>query len=190
MCCLLYNIRAQYNFSYVELIRISPRFAIMLLAMILSIIFTVMDICATTGVFNTSLPIGNNPFWKLSFVFKCLTDTVILDDFKTALDKLLALTISRIADQSTNWSRRFEKPRIHNATTRQPDVKITRRTREPKCFEPCITLDSEAIVDSFEMVNMGKPSVAKRSFASRSWDIQGRPARQDEPYVLQGTSAL
>lgn len=25
---------------------------------------------------------------QLSFVFKCLTDTVILDDFKTALDRL------------------------------------------------------------------------------------------------------
>lgn len=102
VCCLLYNIRTIYNFSYIELTRISPRFAIMLLAMILSIIFTVMDICAVTGAFNTKLPIGNNPFWKLSFVFKCLTDTVILDDFKTALDKLRALNLSRIGDQSTN----------------------------------------------------------------------------------------
>jgi hypothetical protein len=29
-----------------------------------------------------------NPFWKFSFVFKCFTDTIVLDDFKTALDKL------------------------------------------------------------------------------------------------------
>ena len=37
-----------------------------------------------------------NPFWKLSFVFKCLTDSVVLDDFKTALDRLRAFKISRL----------------------------------------------------------------------------------------------
>lgn len=39
---------------------------------------------------------GINPFWKLSFVFKCLTDSVVLDDFKTALDRLRAFKISRL----------------------------------------------------------------------------------------------
>lgn len=29
-----------------------------------------------------------NPFWKLSLVFKCLTDTIMLDDFKTELKRL------------------------------------------------------------------------------------------------------
>ena len=29
-----------------------------------------------------------NPYWKLSLVFKCLTDTIMLDDFKTELRKL------------------------------------------------------------------------------------------------------
>ena len=29
-----------------------------------------------------------NPFWKLSLVFKCLTDTIVLDDFKTELKRL------------------------------------------------------------------------------------------------------
>lgn len=29
-----------------------------------------------------------NPWWKLSLVFKCLTDTIMLDDFKTELKRL------------------------------------------------------------------------------------------------------
>lgn len=36
-----------------------------------------------------AMPIGViNPVWKLALVFKCFTDTIILDDFKTTLDKL------------------------------------------------------------------------------------------------------
>ena len=49
---------------------------------------------SVTGALSSSLPVGINPFWKLSFVFKCLTDSVVLDDFKTALDRLRAFKIS------------------------------------------------------------------------------------------------
>ena len=68
----------------------------MLGAMLLSICFIVLDICSVTDALKSSLPVGINPFWKLSFVFKCLTDSVILDDFKTALDRLRAFKISRM----------------------------------------------------------------------------------------------
>ena len=55
--------------------------------------FIVVDILAVTSV----LKIGSiNPFWKFSFVFKCLTDTIILDDFKTALDKLSKYKLNQI----------------------------------------------------------------------------------------------
>lgn len=57
----------------------------MLLAMLLAIIFTLLDILSVTSVLHIG---GLNPFWKLSFIFKGLTDTIILDDFKTALDKI------------------------------------------------------------------------------------------------------
>lgn len=79
-----------------QIIKISPRFAVMLGSMILSIVFIVLDILSVTSVLKNSLPIGINPFWKLSFVFKCLTDAVVLDDFKTALDRLRAFKISRL----------------------------------------------------------------------------------------------
>ncbi|KAF1814579.1 hypothetical protein P152DRAFT_279732 [Eremomyces bilateralis CBS 781.70] len=93
---LIYNIKVRYDLSIWEVIRISPRFGVMLGAMFLSIIFIIIDICSVTQAFQSILPVGINPFWKLAFVFKCLTDTVILDDFKTALDRLRAFKMARI----------------------------------------------------------------------------------------------
>lgn len=51
---------------------------------------------SVTKALSSSLPVGINPFWKLSFVFKCLTDSVVLDDFKTALDRLRTFKITRL----------------------------------------------------------------------------------------------
>ena len=53
--------------------------------MLLSLAFTVLDILAVTDALKGRLPSGIDPFWELAFVFKLLTDTVVLDDFKTAL---------------------------------------------------------------------------------------------------------
>ncbi|OJJ30543.1 hypothetical protein ASPWEDRAFT_46149 [Aspergillus wentii DTO 134E9] len=87
-CSLVYTIKRQYNFGVIELVTVSPRFGIMLASMCLSIAFIVVDTCSVLNVFGTALPTGIEPFWKLSFIFKCLCDTVILDDFKTALDRM------------------------------------------------------------------------------------------------------
>ena len=93
---LVWNIKSKYDLTVTQIIRISPRFAVMLGAMLLSICFIFLDILSVTSVLGNSLPTGINPFWKLSFVFKCLTDSVVLDDFKTALDRLRAFKISRL----------------------------------------------------------------------------------------------
>lgn len=86
---LLWNIKIRYDFGFWELIRVAPRFAVLLGAMFLSICFMILDILAVTKVIiGAGSPDGINPYWKLSFVFKCLTDTIVLDDFKTALDRL------------------------------------------------------------------------------------------------------
>ncbi|KAL5339477.1 hypothetical protein BJX70DRAFT_153975 [Aspergillus crustosus] len=86
---LFYTIKREYNFGIIELVRISPRFGIMLASMCLSLAFVVVDECSVLGVFDSAnLPSGVQPFWKLSFIFKCMCDTVILDDFKTALDRM------------------------------------------------------------------------------------------------------
>jgi hypothetical protein len=93
---LFYNIKTRYELTVPQICRISPRFAIMLVAMLISIGFIILDICSVTSALKSALPDGLNPFWKLAFVFKCLTDSVILDDFKTALDRLRAYKISRL----------------------------------------------------------------------------------------------
>jgi hypothetical protein len=76
---------------------VSPRFGILLLSMMLSMSFIILDCLSVTSVIASKLPDGLNPFWKLAFVFKCFTDTIILDDFKTALDKLQAHRMGRIS---------------------------------------------------------------------------------------------
>lgn len=82
---LFWNIKFRYELGFLEIVKVSPRFGILLLCMALSVIFIIVDILAVTPV----IPIGViNPFWKFSFVFKCFTDSIILDDFKAALDKL------------------------------------------------------------------------------------------------------
>ncbi|RDH26922.1 hypothetical protein BDQ94DRAFT_164078 [Aspergillus welwitschiae] len=74
-CFLLYVIQRGYGCSLVQLIRISPRFGVMLLFMVFHRV-AVVDMCAI------------RPFWKLAFVFKYLSDTIMLDDFRGALDRL------------------------------------------------------------------------------------------------------
>lgn len=101
---LFWVIKTQYEMTIQEIVRISPRFGIMLLAMLLSIIFIVLDILAVTGTLKLPGATGINPFWKFAFVFKCLTDSVVLDDFKMALDRLRAFKISRLGSFSGDLS--------------------------------------------------------------------------------------
>jgi len=98
-------IKTQYEMTLKEIVRISPRFGVMLVAMLLSITFVILDVLSVTGALTVGST-GINPFWKLSFVFKCLTDSVILDDFKMALDRLRAFKISRLGSFSGDFSDR------------------------------------------------------------------------------------
>ncbi|RMZ76014.1 hypothetical protein DV738_g5167, partial [Chaetothyriales sp. CBS 135597] len=93
---LMYNIKTKYELTIAQIVRISPRFAVMLGSMFLSVCFIILDVLSVTAAFKSTLPVGINPFWKLAFVFKCLTDAVVLDDFKTALDRLRAFKVSRL----------------------------------------------------------------------------------------------
>src|SRR5687767_15547185 len=53
--------------------------------MSLSMVWIIIDLLSVTPVISIGVI---NPFWKFAFVFKCFTDSIILDDFKSALDKL------------------------------------------------------------------------------------------------------
>jgi hypothetical protein len=81
----------------------------MLGAIFLAVCFTVVDILSTivkplslTAGCVLSSSSGNiamltifriNPYWKLALVFKCLTDNILLDDFKSVLQRLGAIKI-------------------------------------------------------------------------------------------------
>ena len=142
---LFYNIKTRYELTVPQILRISPRFAIMLVAMLLSVGFIVLDICSVTSALKSALPDGLNPFWKLAFVFKCLTDSVILDDFKTALDRLRAYKISRLgsfavddADRRMRGNRALENAWAEVAAPNgvpalaSPDGDYLHHTDEPK----------------------------------------------------------
>ncbi|KAJ5240412.1 uncharacterized protein N7469_002003 [Penicillium citrinum] len=94
-CNLFWVIKKHYNFGIIRLVRECPRFGLMLGSMCLSIVFIVADILSVTGALSAAMPLGINPFWKLCFMFKCLCDTIILDDFKTTLDRLSARWMMR-----------------------------------------------------------------------------------------------
>lgn len=51
---LFWVIKTQYEMTVKEIIRISPRFAVMLLAMLLSIVFIILDIFSVTKVLKLS----------------------------------------------------------------------------------------------------------------------------------------
>ncbi|KAM5343476.1 hypothetical protein ACJ41O_012013 [Fusarium nematophilum] len=96
---LFWNIKYRYELSLIEIVRVSPRFGLLLLSMSLSIVFITVDLLSVTP----ALAIGViNPFWKFAFVFKCFTDTIILDDFKTALDKLSQHRMNQIHQMYAN----------------------------------------------------------------------------------------
>lgn len=64
-CSLLYIIKKEYEFGLIELIRISPRFGVMLVSMSASLIFVILDILSVTGVIQLGLATGVEPFWKV-----------------------------------------------------------------------------------------------------------------------------
>ncbi|ERF71340.1 hypothetical protein EPUS_03494 [Endocarpon pusillum Z07020] len=90
---LIQVIKKDYGFTLLGLIRTSPRFAIMIFCMLLSLVFLIMDIIVTvTGMSRNS---GINPYWRLALVFKCASDTIFLDDFKIVLDHIVSVSFSR-----------------------------------------------------------------------------------------------
>ncbi|KAF9732006.1 hypothetical protein PMIN01_09935 [Paraphaeosphaeria minitans] len=121
-------IKTHYAMTIRDIIRISPRFGIMLASMIISISFVICDVCAVTGAIRIGgASTGINPFWKLAFAFKCLTDSVILDDFKMALDRLRAFKISRLGSYSADNSDRRTRNENNLVQTWE---KVEREARE------------------------------------------------------------
>ena len=112
---LFYKISTHYRIPILTLVVISPRFGVLMVSMVFSIVFIILDIISVTGGFKSALPEGLNPFWKLAFVFKCLTDSIVLDDFKTALDRLMRQKMRR--EGFDNYGERHIQPPSDMGTT-------------------------------------------------------------------------
>lgn len=175
---LFYNIKTKYDLTAVQIVQISPRFAVMLLAMCLSIIFIVLDVLSVTEAFQSVLPVGINPFWKLSFVFKCLTDCVVLDDFKTALDRLRAFKISRLGSFAIDNS-------DHRSKEHRDMLNDTNQWADPPPGQPLTSLpdipmamNNKAPVwdrsnGSTSHVEQSKPDVVRMASRDRDMDENG-----------------
>ncbi|KAL6712200.1 hypothetical protein ACN47E_000077 [Coniothyrium glycines] len=93
---LLDAIRQTYGFNLWTLVNINRRFGIMILCMFLSIVFLLTDVGVTAA--RVSAESGINPFWRFALVFKCASDTIFLDDFKSVLDDIVAHKFSSTGD--------------------------------------------------------------------------------------------
>ncbi|KAF2994158.1 hypothetical protein E8E13_000484 [Curvularia kusanoi] len=84
---LIDAIKKTYGLKILSLVRINTRFGIMLLCMFLSITFLLTDAAVTAARITASS--GINPYWRFALVFKCASDTIFLDDFKSVLDGIV-----------------------------------------------------------------------------------------------------
>ncbi|KAJ3510642.1 hypothetical protein NM208_g15508 [Fusarium decemcellulare] len=122
---LVLAINENYDFTIPGLIRTSPRFGIMLLCLFLSIIFLITDVIFMIVVSKRG---GMNPFWRLALVFKCASDVIFLDDFKSVLDRISKSVMRNIAtfeyrdDASPSVNQRFSSsfstPGFHRKNSR------------------------------------------------------------------------
>jgi hypothetical protein len=63
-CWLIYKIKSNYQLSVKELLKLSPRFGVMILCMLLSLAFVTVDIVVTADhVYSDE---GVNPYWRVS----------------------------------------------------------------------------------------------------------------------------
>jgi hypothetical protein len=157
---LFWNIKYRYEFKPLELVRISPRFGVLLLSMSLSIIFIIVDLFAVTPV----LPIGYiNPFWKFAFIFKCFTDTIVLDDFKTALDKLSRYKMEQ------NYPLPFSRPGTQTDIHRQRPSLVD--------FDVICPVESSALVtvEHLERADIDSISSPPRAVRASQTGLGGRP---------------
>jgi hypothetical protein len=87
-CKLVHAITRTYGLRVAALAAVNARFGVMLLCMALSLVFLVVD--AAVSAAHASSSSGINPYWRFALVFKCASDTIFLDDFKSVLDSIVA----------------------------------------------------------------------------------------------------
>ena len=124
--------------------------------MCLSIVFIILDLLAVTPAIDTGVI---NPFWKIATVFKCFTDTIILDDFKTALDRLSRRRFEQFMPQD-DYTGRFLAPN----NTKWPAAYLDRR---PGSVNLAHIEHTEAEFDTMNLIEEGIICPLKVRYPSR-----------------------
>jgi hypothetical protein len=101
----------------------------MLACMILSIVFLLTDIAVSAAKVTASS--GINPYWRFALVFKCASDTIFLDDFKSVLDDIVARKFSSVGDSMRRSSIPGSGPHKRSRSTSRNDEFIECSTLEP-----------------------------------------------------------
>jgi hypothetical protein len=95
---LFWVLKTRFDRGVFELIRMSPRFGIMITCMLLSIAFLIADVSSVfADLVHTG---GGNPYWRFALIFKCASDTIFLDDFKRVFDVLGVNASQRSTDKT------------------------------------------------------------------------------------------
>lgn len=134
---LLHVIGKTYGIGILRLVRTSPRLGILLAAVFLAICFTIIDLVATVTKTRLSTVNGIEPYWKLSLVCKCLTDAIMLDDFRTELRRIGANKMghdefdSNNPDVARNDTAQASVPK---PVQMQPPVRVKRRSTEIESY--------------------------------------------------------
>ncbi|KAH9864236.1 hypothetical protein J1614_010170 [Plenodomus biglobosus] len=116
---LIDAIKQTYGFKLWTLIQINRRFGVMLLCMFLSIVFLVTDVVISAA--KVSANSGINPYWRFALVFKCASDTIFLDDFKSVLDDIVTRKFSSGGDTARRHSMAGNRSGVSRSVSRGED---------------------------------------------------------------------
>ncbi|KAF2706985.1 hypothetical protein K504DRAFT_47949 [Pleomassaria siparia CBS 279.74] len=106
-------ISKSYLLKILDLVKINPRFGVMLACMFISIAFLLTDVVMTA--LRKSELAGINPYWRFALVFKCASDTIFLDDFKSVLDDIVAVKMASAGGNVHRGSQAGGRKRRHSS---------------------------------------------------------------------------
>ena len=109
----------------------------MLACMLLSIVFLLTDVAVSAAKVTASS--GINPYWRFALVFKCASDTIFLDDFKSVLDDIVARKFSSVGDSARRGSIPGSGPQKRSRSTSRNDEFIECNSLEQRDSLPSHT---------------------------------------------------
>ncbi|KAF2116442.1 hypothetical protein BDV96DRAFT_612290 [Lophiotrema nucula] len=92
-----------YDFRLWTLIKLNRRFGVMLACMFISIAFLLTDV--VVSALRVTKDSGINPYWRFALVFKCASDVIFLDDFKSVLDDIIEKSFNGNAHRRGTYHR-------------------------------------------------------------------------------------